>query len=293
MGIVAVIVLFLSIRCHAVEPMTEPLWPGEVPHSLGSGEGHIPTLTYYRPDGETQTHVAVVICPGGGYSHLAVDHEGHDVAKWLNTFGVTGIVLTYRHGGQGYGHPVPLMDAQRALATVRSKASDLAIDPNRIGILGFSAGGHLASTLSTHYQQQVHTVGDEIDEVSCRPDFSILIYPVITMSDSFGHAGSKQHLIGDHPDDELAQSLSNYLQVTADTPPTFLVHADDDRVVPVENSLVYYKALRKAGVPAECHVFRQGGHGFGLATGRRRGQAEVWPSLCERWMKVMNIIPSD
>jgi len=267
------------------ELRVEPLWPNGPPAAKGNAPGDQPSLTYYVPAERDAGGMAVVICPGGGYNHLATDHEGDQVARWLNSFGVTGVVLRYRHNGNGYQHPVPLQDAQRALSTVRSRAESLGIRPDRIGVLGFSAGGHLASTLGTHFHKGRPDANDPVDRVSCRPDFMVLVYPVITLTDPFCHQGSRRNLLGDKPEQSLVESLSNERQVTADTPPTFLIHAGTDTAVPAENSLFFYTALRKAGVPAEMHLFKQGRHGFGL--GAKEGEVSAWPGLCEQWMRTM------
>lgn len=270
------------------EPTTELLWPNGAPGAKGSSPGDQPSLTYFLPPDRKTPGAAVVICPGGGYGHLATDHEGDQIARWLNSFGVTGVVLRYRHSANGYQHPIPLQDAQRALSTVRSKAEPLHIRPDRIGVLGFSAGGHLASTLGTHFLKGQEDAPDPVDRFGCRPDFLILVYPVITMTDPFCHQGSRRNLLGDSPDPKLIEALSNEKQVTAETPPTFLIHGETDPAVPVENSLAFYTALRKAGVPAELHVFRQGRHGFGL--GAKDGEVSAWPRLCEQWMRTMGFV---
>jgi len=276
------------------------LWPDGAPGAQGDTEGDKPTLTIYSaPEkeasgrataGYAQTSAAVVIFPGGGYGHLAVDHEGRQVAQWLNSLGVTAFVLKYRHrnSGAGYGHPAPLQDAQRAVRMVRSHAKEWDVDPNRIGILGFSAGGHLAATEGTHFQKNYYELKDSIDQVSCRPDFMILIYPVITLNELYTHAGSKLNLLGDNPDQSLVESLSNERQVTSDTPPTFLVHANDDKAVPPENSIFFYLALRKAKVPAEMYIYESGGHGFGL--GKKGSAASSWPVRCADWMKARGLL---
>jgi acetyl esterase/lipase len=274
----------------AGDPKVEWLWPAGAPGAKGNAPGDQPSLTYYIPVESKAGGAAVVICPGGGYGHLATDHEGDQVARWLNSFGVTGVVLRYRHNGGGYQHPIPLQDAQRALSMVRSKAESLGIRPDRIGVLGFSAGGHLASTLGTHFHKGRPDANDPVDRVSCRPDFMVLVYPVITLIDPFCHQGSRKNLLGDRPEPSLVESLSNERQVTVDTPPTFLIHGETDNAVPVENSLFFYTALRKAGVPAEMHLFRQGRHGFGL--GPNDGEVSAWPRLCEQWMRTMGWVES-
>jgi acetyl esterase/lipase len=263
---------------------TELLWPGGAPGARGEAEGDRPTLTVYLPAPEKATGAAVVICPGGGYGALAVDHEGHQVAQWLNSFGVAGFILKYRHrnSGAGYGHPAPIQDAQRAVRTVRNRAAEWGVDPERIGILGFSAGGHLASTAATHFHESFNEVIDEIDQASPRPDFAVLIYPVISFSEPFTHAGSRRNLLGAEPDPSLVEKMSNDKQVTTETPPAFLIHTWEDSGVPPENSIAFYLALRKAKVPAEMHLFLKGAHGFGL--GKDRGAVQAWPKLCEEWM---------
>jgi len=271
----------------------EPLWPKGAPGAKGNEDGDKPTLTIYLPPKEKATGAAVVICPGGGYGHLAVDHEGHQIAQWLNSLGVAGFILKYRHrnSGAGYGHPAPLQDAQRAISMVRSRAKEWNINPNRIGILGFSAGGHLASTAGTHFHKGRSDAKDPIDRVSCRPDFMILIYPVISMTEWYAHRGSRRNLLGDNPDKNLVESLSNEKQVTLETPPTFLVHTYEDKGVPAENSIYFYLALRKAKVPAEMHIYQKGRHGFGL--GKKHGAVSSWSLRCADWMRGMGLLERD
>jgi acetyl esterase/lipase len=259
----------------------EYLWQGQAPGALGTEEKDRPFLDVY-PAGQASNGCAVVICPGGGYGDLALDHEGIQVARWLNTSGVSAFVLHYRNNGTGYKNPAPLSDAQRAVRLVRHRAKELAIDPNRIGILGFSAGGHLASSLGTHFQTSAYEIADEIDKVSCRPDFMVLVYPVITFDPPFAHTGSRDNLLGKDAKEELVRRFCNHLWVTKDTPPTFLVHANDDKAVPPENSILFYEALRRAEIGAEMHIFIKGGHGFGMNKGV--GPAEEWIILCEKWM---------
>lgn len=266
------------------------LWPDGAPGAQGNTEGDNPTLTIYSAPEKEASGAAVVIFPGGGYGHLAVDHEGRQVAQWLNSLGVTAFVLKYRHrnSGAGYGYPAPLQDAQRAVRMVRSHAGEWSVDPNRIGILGFSAGGHLAASEGTHFQKNYYKLQDSVDHVSCRPNFMILIYPVITLTEPYTHAGSKLNLLGDNPDKSLVESLSNEKQVTSDTPPTFLVHANDDKAVPPENSIFFYLALRKAKIPAEMHIYENGGHGFGL--GKKGSAASSWPGRCADWMRTRGLL---
>jgi len=261
------------------EPMV--LWPEGAPGAVGNEPADIPTLTPYLPPPEKATGAAVVVCPGGGYGHLA-HHEGQPVAEWLNSIGVAGFVLKYRIAPR-YKHPSPLQDALRAIRTVRAKAADWGIDPDRIGIMGFSAGGHLASTVGTHYGSGDPKAKDPIERVSSRPNFMILVYPVITMGGET-HRGSRRNLLGPKPDPKLVELLSNEKQVTKDTPPTFLVHTVNDRVVPCENSLLFAAALRRAGVPYELHLFERGPHGFGL--GKGYPELSAWPELCAAWLRM-------
>ena len=263
----------------------ELLWPDGAPGAKGTADGDKPSLTIYLPAEDKATGAAVVIFPGGGYGHLAMDHEGHQIAQWLNSFGVAGFIVKYRHSrsGAGYGHPAPLQDAQRAIRTVRSGAKKWNVDPNRIGIIGFSAGGHLASSAGTHFQNRYSEAKDEIDRTGCRPDFMILMYPVVSFTESFTHKGSRRNLLGENPDAELVENLSNEKQVTPETPPTFLVHANDDKPVPPENSIAFYLALKKANVPAEMHICEEGGHGFGPGAGK--GAVSSWMLRCSDWMR--------
>ncbi len=254
----------MAAAAQAAAPV-ELLWPQGAPGAKGDQPADKPTLTIFLPDEQKATGTAVVICPGGGYGGLATDHEGHQIARWFNTFGVAGFMLEYRHRGRGYGHPAPLQDAQRAIRTVRSRAAQWKIAPERIGIMGFSAGGHLASTAGTHFDRGNPNADDPIERVSCRPDFLILCYPVITFDEPFTHRGSRVNLLGANADPELVRSLSNEKQVTPQTLPTFLFHTDEDKGVPAENSVQFYLALRRAGVPAEMHIYRAGQHGLGLA----------------------------
>jgi acetyl esterase/lipase len=256
------------------------LWPSGAPGAVGKEAQDIPTLTPYIPK-QNATGAAVIVCPGGGYSHLA-DHEGGPVAEWLNSIGVTAFVLKYRIGPR-YHHPAPLQDAARAMRIVRSRAAEWKLDPKRIGILGFSAGGHLASTMGTHFDAGQQNSTDAIERVSSRPDLMILIYPVITMG-NFTHGGSKKQLLGDNPSAEMVALLSNQLQVTKETPPTFLIHTANDAAVPVENSLYFAEALRKAGVPFEMHIYERGPHGFGL--GGKDPVLSGWPAQCAAWLKL-------
>ena len=266
----------------------EYLWSDGVPGAKGDTENDKPALTIYLPSKEKANGTAVVICPGGGYGGLSFDHEGHEIAKWLNSNGIAGFIVKYRCKGTGYQHPYPLLDAQRAIRTVRSRAKNFNIDPSKIGIIGFSAGGHLASTTGTHFDAGKPDANDVIDKVSCRPDFMLLIYPVITMTQDFCHTGSRDNLLGPNPNKKLTEDMSTELRVTPQTPPTFLVHTGEDTGVPAENSISFYLALRKANVPAELHVFQKGPHGYGLAD--NLPTASAWPDMCLKWLKNIKLL---
>jgi acetyl esterase/lipase len=285
-----VFLLLLTTASFAQSGKVEYLWPNGAPDAKGTDPGDKPTITYFLPDKDKATGTAVLICPGGGYGFLASGHEGDSVAKWFNSFGVAGFVLKYRHAksGAGYSHPVPLNDAQRAMQIIRGKAQELNISPDKIGVLGFSAGGHLAASLGTHYNNGKKDSDDPIERINCRPDFMILIYPVITMNFPFTHQGSRENLLGKNPDQKLVDLMSNELQIDPETPPTFLVHTTEDSVVPVENSIMFYSALIKHHVQAEMHIFLKGNHGFGL--GNKDAENSSWPELCNHWMKAMNYI---
>jgi len=288
--LLAVLCCFRAIPASAAEPETVLLWPNGAPDAKGDADNDKPSLTIYLPEKQDPVHAAVIVCPGGGYSHLAMGHEGEDVAKWLNSLGITAFVLKYRHGGNGYRHPVPLEDAQRAIRYVRAGAEKWNIDPAKIGILGFSAGGHLASTAGTHFDRGNPQAGDAIDRVSCRPDFLVLCYAVISMTSDQTHKGSRNSLLGSSHDPELAKSLSNEMQVTADTPPTFLFSTNADTTVPAENSVQFYLALRKAKVPAELHIYEKGQHGVGLAP--KDPILTTWKERLADWLKVRGLLSS-
>jgi len=266
------------------------LWPAGAPGAHGSEEPDVPTITVRTPPPEEANGGAVVICPGGGYGHLAKQHEGYDIAEWLNSFGVAGFILRYRHAPQ-YRHPAPLLDVQRAIRTVRARAQEWHVDPGRVGVMGFSAGGHLASTAGTHFDSGSPNADDATDRVNCRPDFMILAYPVISLTTDYTHRGSRRNLLGEDPDPELVKSLSNELQVTAETPPTFLFHTTADRAVPPENSILFYLALRKADVAAEMHIYQEGRHGLGLAP--KQAAVASWPDRCREWLQVQGMLKAD
>jgi len=263
------------------------LWPDGAPGAVGDEAVDRPKITVYLAPPDQRTGAAVVVCPGGGYAVVAADHEGKQVAEWLNGLGVSAFVLQYRLGPR-YHHPAPLMDAQRALRMVRYHARDWGVDPGRLGILGFSAGGHLASTAATLFDTGDPGATDPIDRMSARPDFAVLCYPVISLKDPVAHAGSRTHLLGETPDPKLVEELSTETRVTATTPPTFLFHTADDPAVPVENSILFFEALKHVGVPAELHVFAHGHHGVGLAPDDPA--LSEWPELCERWMAGLGLL---
>jgi len=258
------------------------LWPAGAPGAQGTADVDKPTLTVFLPSGPNATKTGVVIAPGGGYQHLAMGYEGMDVARWLNQRGVAAFVLKYRLGPT-YHHPIELGDAQRAIRMVRANAAEYGIAPDHLGMWGFSAGGHLTATAGTHFDAGDPGAADPIDRQSSRPDFLILAYPVITLEAPYAHVGSRKYLLGDNPDPAVVQSLSAELQVTKDTPPTFLFSTTDDGTVPVMNSVMFYSALIKAGVPAEMHLFQHGRHGSGLGTGNP--ELSVWPDLLIKWMR--------
>lgn len=262
-------------------PETVKLWPEGAPGAVGTTDADIPTITIYRPPNGKANGAAVVVCPGGGYGGLA-PHENKPIAEWLTTFGVTGVVLKYRLGPR-YHHPVMMNDVARAIRMTRAKAAEWQIDPKRIGVLGFSAGGHLASTAATHFDEGKASAADPIEKVSSRPDFAVLLYPVITMEPPFTHQGSRNNLLGENPSKELVELLSNEKQVTAATPPTFLVHTLEDKAVPFENSLLFVQACHQRNVPVEFHLFEAGAHGVGL--GGNDVVLSAWPTLCKNWME--------
>lgn len=257
------------------------LWPGGAPKAAGKTPEDTPTLTIFLPAKNT-TKTGVVIAPGGGYSHLSLKHEGEDVAHWLNERGVAAFVLKYRLGPV-YHYPVELEDAQRALRLVRMNAKEYGIAPNHIGMWGFSAGGHLAATAGTHFDAGISASGDAVERQSSRPDFLVLAYPVISLLMPNVHSASRKYLLGDDASEDLLKNLSDETQVTKDTPPTFLFATTDDGIVPVMNSVAFYSALVKAGIPAEMHLFQHGNHGAGLAEGNP--QLSIWPELLIKWMR--------
>ncbi len=279
--LLAAVVLTLSgVTSMAAEPI--PLWPDGAPGAVGKEPADVPTVTVYMaPSTDARPTAAIVVCPGGGYGGLA-PHEAEPIARWLNTLGVTGVVLKYRLGPR-YRHPAMLHDAQRAIRTVRARAKEWKVDPNRVGILGFSAGGHLAATASTQFDKGDPNAADAVDRQSSRPDASVLVYPVITMTDPHTHAGSRRNLLGEQPTKEQIEQMSAEKRVTKDTPPTFIFHTADDQPVPVENALMYAAALRKNGVKFELHVYEHGRHGVGLA--QDDPVLATWPGRCADWLR--------
>lgn len=289
---IALLALVTSLTLtHAQTTNPFPLWPEGAPGALGKEAKDIPTLTVFLPPPEKATGAAIVICPGGGYGGLA-DHEGSQYARFLNEHGIAGFVLKYRLGSAGYRHPVMLQDAARALRTVRARAGEWKLDPQRIGIMGSSAGGHLASTLVTHFDAGKPDANDPIERVSSRPDLGILCYPVISMGEHT-HQGSKNNLLGKDPSPELVRELSNELQVTKDTPPCFVWHTWEDKGVKIENALSFAGALQAAGVRFDLHVYERGPHGIGLGS-REYDPAKwhPWTRDCAFWLKERGFVNS-
>lgn len=265
-----------------------PLWPDGAPGALGKGSNDIPTLTVFLPSPDKATGASIVVCPGGGYGGLA-NHEGPDYALYLNQQGVTAFVLKYRLGSHGYRHPRMLEDAQRAIRVVRARAADWKVDPQRVGIMGSSAGGHLASTAVTHFDAGKADAADPIDRQSCRPDLGILCYPVISMGPNT-HQGSKNNLLGKEPSAELVELLSNEKQVTPQTPPCFVWHTVEDKAVKVENSLDFVAALQRHGVPFDLHVYQKGRHGIGLADKAPFSNVHPWARDLVFWLKEQKFV---
>lgn len=275
-----------------------PLWPGEAPGGTkpvavieNDGKGTrftdiaVPQYEVRLPEASKRTGAAMIILPGGGYTILAMDHEGRQYADWLTARGIAAVIVKYRVSGKdeaGYHFPVPLMDARRAIRLTRSKAKEWGIDPAKVGVMGSSAGGHLASMCATLWNDEISAeTSDKIDALDCRPDFAVLVYPVISMTESWGHGGSKRRLLGENAPAELAARVSTEKRVTAKTPPCFLVHAADDMVVPLRNSLEFASRCAENKVPVVCHVFANGSHGFGL---RGKGDSAGWQTLLENWL---------
>jgi acetyl esterase/lipase len=296
-----VLLLALSVvavgHLGAAEPRVIDLWPEGVPDlkpdagpekDVGGGRYtniHHPTLTVFAPEKPNGT--AIIYAPGGGYIRVAAGPNGGEVAKWLNSLGVAVFMLKYRN--VEYGHPAPLRDALRAVRMLRSRAREFGVEPNKIGMLGGSAGGHLTASAGTLFDAPEGRTGADLDRVSGRPDFLVMIFPVVTMMPPYGHGTSVTALIGAHPSDELRHHLSVDEQVTKDTPPTFLVHSTADTTVPVENSILFFQAMRRAKAPIEMHIYPKGPHGSGMDP--RLGPTSEWPKLCESWMRFNGWLP--
>lgn len=272
---------------HGGPPVSIPLWPeGATPYlNESAAETGRPKLEIYRAPEEAANGAAVVVCPGGGYGGLAIDHEGRQIAQWLNSHGISAFVLHYRLGSYGYHFPVQLADVQRAIRTVRAGAAEYAVDPARIGVMGFSAGGHLASMAATLFGEKAYESSDAIDQAGARPDFAVLCYAVIAMNEEFTHKGSRRNLLGPEKadDPEAVRHVASQLNVTADTPPTFLFHTSADTTVPSENAVSFYQALMKHGVPCEMHIYQDGPHGVGLFQGDPI--LGTWPGHLYDWLK--------
>lgn len=286
----AILIAGVCGQSVAAEFKTIHLWEKGAPGAPPTNPQDEPEL-YVKLPTAPSNGTSVIILPGGGYGALAMTYEGLDVADWFGSFGVTAFVLKYRMHGTGHMHPIPMMDGQRAIRTVRARAAEWKLDPSRVGVLGFSAGGHLASTLGTHFDKGDAKSADPIDRVSSRPDFLILCYPVISLTAPTAHRGSIANLLGPKPDPELLQSLSNDTQVTPKTPPTFIFQTSEDKGVPAENAVAFYLALHKAGVPAEMHIFQNGPHGVGMA--KVIPGTKEWPELLHKWLQVRGLLEKE
>jgi acetyl esterase/lipase len=283
----AILSLTLVFAQQLDAPKVELLWPKGAPGAVGTEAADKPSVSIYLPAAEKATGTAVIVCPGGGYGALADKHEGKDIAEYLNKLGVAAFVLKYRIAPR-YKHPAPMQDAQRAIRFVRANAKEFGVKPDRVGIMGFSAGGHLASTAATHFDDGKADSDDPIEKVGCRPDFAILCYPVITLEGPFAHVGSRNNLLGKDADPKLVESLCNEKQVTDKTPPTFLFHTNEDNGVVPENSILFYTALRKAKVPAELHIYEKGKHGVGLAP--NDPVLSGWSTCLSGWFKTRGLL---
>ncbi|MCB0548513.1 MAG: alpha/beta hydrolase [Phaeodactylibacter sp.] len=267
------------------------LYPQGAPGALGQEAKDKPSLFIYLSDAEKATGAAVMICPGGGYGNLAVEKEGTKIAEWFNSLGVHAFVLKYRLGnpeGTEYQHPAMLNDARRGLRIIRSGAEQWGLDPNKVGVMGFSAGGHLASSLGTHFDDGDPEAEDPVERISCLPNFMVLAYPVISLNTKYVHAGSRRNLLGATPRMEAVNALSNETQVKPLTPPTFLFHTDEDTAVPPENSILFYLALREAGIPAELHIYEKGRHGVGFAPDDPA--LSTWKDRLADWLKNRGVV---
>ncbi len=291
--------LTLTTLSYAAAPNANliPLWPEGIPNAKNLGPEKVdergfitnisePTLEVFAPAVDRPNGTAVIVCPGGGYRGLSRAREGVQYANWLSHLGITAFVLTNRVGE--FGHPAPLQDVLRAVRLVRSRAAEFKINPDRIGVMGSSAGGHLSATAGTLYDHAAGKTGAPLDSVNARPDFLILMYPVITLDDPHAHAGSRELLLGKNPSADLLQLLSPEKQVTAQTPPTLLIHTQQDQAVPIENSILFFQALTRAGVPAEFYAFERGEHGMGMRDGL--GTASDWPKRAEEWLRARGLL---
>ncbi len=303
--LLSILIIFMILPDIFAQQQVIKLWPEGIPGSTlnpsyvetsEKGTDDItrvfrvsdPELIVYPAAEDKATGTAVIICPGGGYHILAIDHEGHNIAKWLNELGITAFVLKYRLPSDIImmdKETGPLQDAIKAMRIVRADAKKWNINPKKIGIMGFSAGGHLASTLSTHYDIELY---NHKNPVSARPDFSILVYPVISMDKSITHMGSRTYLLGENPTDDKVLSFSNEKMVNKATPPAFIVHAADDTTVPIQNSINYFTALKKYNIPSEMHIYEKGGHGFGIK--KLEGTTAYWTKDCEYWLRMHKLI---
>jgi acetyl esterase/lipase len=283
----AVLGVIFSLAAQAAPPKVVLLWPGGAPGALGNGDQDRPSLTIFLPKPGTSVGTGVVVCPGGGYQMLATEKEGYDPAKWLNSLGIAAFVLKYRLGPR-YHYPAETDDGLRAVRYVRDHAADYDLKSDHIGIWGFSAGGHLASFVGTHFDSGNPAAADPIDRVSSRPDFMVLAYAVIAFDTAYAHQGSLRNLLGEHPDLKLVRYVSSERQVTAKTPPTFLFTTDSDTTVPDENSILFYLAMRKSHVPGEMHVFEPGDHGVGLAS--TNTTLSIWPTLLANWFRTRGLL---
>jgi acetyl esterase/lipase len=284
-SVVGVIVVSLASGAEAAGPEKVRLWPDGAPAAKGDADADQPFVEIWKADPARATGAAFVVCPGGGYGGLAVVHEGKQIAEWCNGHGLTAFVLHYRLGSKGYHYPTQLLDVQRAMRFARSNAAAYGVDPQRIGVWGFSAGGHLASMAATLFDERPDGgTDDTIDGVTARPDLAVLGYPVIMLNSAATHRGSRQNLLGPAEEDALADRLSTDTRVTAATPPTFIFQTDEDAGVPAENAVAFYLACRKHKVPAELHVYERGRHGVGLAAGDP--VLATWPDRLGDWLKL-------
>ncbi|MDD1762917.1 MAG: alpha/beta hydrolase, partial [Methanothrix sp.] len=269
---------------------TELLWPNGTPGARGDTDEDRPALTVCLPPAHTRTGVGIIVMPGGGYSKLALGHEAVEVAEWLNAAGIAAFLLRYRLGPR-YLYPAPLDDARRAIRLIRSRAHEWGLDPNRIGGMGFSAGAHLLSLTGVHIEKGKLLTRDPVERASSRPDFMILAYPLIVLNQPNMHRGTMKNLFGPKPERKLLDFLSTHLHVTAKTPPTFLFHITEDHTTSAMNSILFYQALYKAGVPCELHIYEQGKHGGGLY--KDNPALRTWPDHCLHWLRARGILPAE